>query len=143
MSLIEVLEFLGSSTTENKLPAINFAIYDCINERQVKLSISLKDLNTPRKLQELFFINNGICEDPDEICNALLKAYNANLRSKQYPIMKQHEVIGWRENKNSGIPEYCGFNIVSADDTVQSQYSGSVDIQPKGSIDAVVNLINT
>lgn len=143
MTDIKDAEFLGSSTTENKFPAINFAIFDCVNERKEQLSISLKDLNTPRKLQELIFINNGICEDPDEICNALLKAYNTNLRNKQYPIVKQHEVIGWRENKKSGIPEYCGFNIVSADDTVQSQYSGDVDIKPQGSIDAVVDLIKT
>lgn len=79
------VKFTGISVTDGKSPSINFDVMDCINAKIVGLSILRTDL-TPRNLENLIASNNAICEDPEEICNFLLKNYNSNLKTRWWAI---------------------------------------------------------
>lgn len=133
------VKFTGISVTDGKSPSINFDVMDCINAKIVGLSILRTDL-TPRNLENLIASNNGICEDPEEICNFLLKNYNSNLKTRHFPIDRYHTQLGWKEI--DGEPIYLGQNIISDDETILSEYSGKLDLKPRGNIENVVTMLN-
>ena len=133
------VKFTGISVTDGKSPSINFDVMDCINAKIVGLSILRTDL-TPRNLENLIASNNGICEDPEEICNFLLKNYNSNLKTRHFPIDRYHTQLGWKEI--DGEPIYLGQNIISDDETMLSEYSGKLDLKPRGNIENVVTMLN-
>lgn len=133
------VKFTGISVTDGKSPSINFEVMDCINAKIVGLSILRTDL-TPRNLENLIASNNGICEEPDEICDFLLKNYNSNLKTRQFPIYRYHTQLGWKEI--DGMPIYLGQNIISDDETMLSEYSGKLDLKPRGSIEDIVTMLN-
>uniref|UniRef100_UPI00402958EB DUF927 domain-containing protein n=1 Tax=Lachnospira eligens TaxID=39485 RepID=UPI00402958EB len=133
------VKFTGISVTDGKSPSINFEVMDCINAKIVGLSILRTDL-TPRNLENLIASNNGICEQPDEICDFLLKNYNSNLKTRKFSIDRYHTQLGWKEI--DGMPIYLGQNIVSDDETLLSEYSGKLDLKPRGNIENVVTMLN-
>lgn len=133
------VKFTGISVTDGKSPSINFEVMDCINAKIVGLSILRTDL-TPRNLENLIASNNGICEEPDEICDFLLKNYNSNLKTRQFPIARYHTQLGWKEGDGKSI--FLGQNIVSDDETILSEYSGKLDLKPRGNIENVVTMLN-
>ena len=133
------VKFTGISVTDGKSPSINFDVMDCINAKIVGLSILRTDL-TPRNLENLIASNNAICEDPEEICNFLLKNYNSNLKTRHFPIDRYHTQLGWKEI--DGEPIYLGQNIISDDETMLSEYSGKLDLKPRGNIENVVTMLN-
>lgn len=133
------VKFTGISVTDGKSPSINFDVMDCINAKIVGLSILRTDL-TPRNLENLIASNNAICEDPEEICNFLLKNYNSNLKTRHFPIDRYHTQLGWKEI--DGEPIYLGQNIISDDETMLSEYSGKLDLKSRGNIENVVTMLN-
>ena len=133
------VKFTGISVTDGKSPSINFDVMDCINAKIVGLSILRTDL-TPRNLENLIASNNGICEEPEEIYNFLLKNYNSNLKTRHFPIDRYHTQLGWKEI--DGEPIYLGQNIISDDETMLSEYSGKLDLKPRGSIEDIVTMLN-
>lgn len=139
MTDIKDIEFRGVSKIEGKSPEIKFAIYDCINDKQVELSIARTNL-TAHNLDKLISLNNGICEEPEEICNFLLKSYNSCLKTRQFPIEIYHIQVGWKEI--DGKPIYFGQNVISDNETLQSEYSGKLDLKPSGDIKEVIDMLN-
>lgn len=139
MTDIKDIEFRGVSKIEGKSPEIKFAIYDCINDKQVELSIARTNL-TAHTLDKLISLNNGICEEPEEICNFLLKSYNSCLKTRQFPIKTYHIQVGWKEI--DGKPIYLGQNVISDNETLQSEYSGKLDLKPSGDIKEVIDMLN-
>lgn len=139
MTDIKDIEFRGVSKIEGKSPEIKFAIYDCINDKQVELSIARTNL-TAHNLDKLISLNNGICEEPEEICNFLLKSYNSCLKTRQFPIERHHTQVGWKEI--DGKPIYFGQNVISDNETLQSEYSGKLDLKPSGDIKEVIDMLN-
>lgn len=138
-NIIKDIEFRGVSKIEGKSPEIKFAIYDCINDKQVELSIARTNL-TAHNLDKLISLNNGICEEPEEICNFLLKSYNSCLKTRQFPIKTYHIQVGWKEI--DGKPIYLGQNVISDNETLQSEYSGKLDLKPSGDIKEVIDMLN-
>ena len=133
------VKFTGISVTDGKSPSINFEVMDCINAKIVGLSILRTDL-TPRNLENLIASNNGICEEAEEICNFLLKSYNSCLKTRQFPIERYHTQVGWKEI--DGKPVYLGQNGISDNETLQSEYSGKLDLKPSGDIKEVIDMLN-
>ena len=68
------IKFVGISVKDGQAPAIKFKVLDCINDKTIELSIPRTELS-PKNVENLIARNNGICEEPEEICNFLLKSY--------------------------------------------------------------------
>lgn len=133
------IKFVGISVKDGQAPAIKFKVFDCINDKTLELSIPRTELS-PRNVENLIASNNGICEEPEEICNFLLKSYNSCLKTKQFPIERYHTQVGWKEI--DGKPVYLGQNVISDNETLQSEYSGKLDLKPSGDIKEVIDMLN-
>ena len=70
----------------------------------------------------------------------MLKNYNSNLKTRQFPIARYHTQLGWKEGDGKSI--FLGQNIVSDDETILSEYSGKLDLKPRGNIENVVTMLN-
>ena len=66
------IKFVGISVKDGQAPAIKFKVFDCINDKTIELSIPRTEL-LPRNVENLIACNNGICEEPEEICNFFYK----------------------------------------------------------------------
>ena len=133
------IKFVGISVKDGQAPAIKFKVFDCINDKTLELSIPRTELS-PRNVENLIARNNGICEEPEEICNFLLKSYNSCLKTRQFPIERYHTQVGWKEI--DGKPVYLGQNVISDNETLQSEYSGKLDLKPSGDIKEVIDMLN-
>lgn len=133
------IKFVGISVKDGQAPAIKFKVFDCINDKTIELSIPRTEL-LPRNVENLIACNNGICEEPEEICNFLLKSYNSCLKTRQFHIERYHTQVGWKEI--DGKPIYLGQNVISDNETLQSEYSGKLDLKPSGDIKEVIDMLN-
>lgn len=133
------IKFVGISVKDGQAPAIKFKVLDCINDKTIELSIPRTELS-PKNVENLIARNNGICEEPEEICNFLLKSYNSCLKTRQFPIERYHTKVGWKEI--DGKPVYLGQDVISDNETLQSEYSGKLDLKPSGDIKEVIDMLN-
>lgn len=133
------IKFVGISVKDGQAPAIKFKVLDCINDKTIELSIPRTELS-PKNVENLIARNNGICEEPEEICNFLLKSYNSCLKTRMLPIERYHTQVGWKEI--DGKPAYLGQDVISDNETLQSEYSGKLDLKPSGDIKEVIDMLN-
>ena len=134
------IKFVGISVKDGQAPAIKFKVFDCINDKTIELSIPRTEL-LPRNVENLIACNNGICEEPEENLQFFyLKSYNSCLKTRQFPIERYHTQVGWKEI--DGKPIYLGQNVISDNETLQSEYSGKLDLKPSGDIKEVIDMLN-
>ena len=126
------------SVAEGEAPSILLEIKDYISGGSHDVRLKVDEI-TPVSLRKVILKNNGLCLEEGKLYERLMEYYCRAVANNLITILRHHKKLGW--DTMDGQPVFCGHTIVANND-IQSEYVGDVDVNPKGNIANIVKMIN-
>lgn len=120
---------------------LSLKVKNYIGKKDKNVIVRLADLS-PKSLRKIILDNGGICKKEKYEFNTLFKNYEKGIKNDLIPVKRLHMELGW--HKIEGKLVYYFDNAISEDDSVESEYNGTISLKSEnGDITELTTMIMT